>query len=172
MIRRFYIPIICLITFPIANWAQEDKNCPCCQEEYRQFDFWLGDWQTMVNGKIAGHNKIVLLQDSCVVQENWTSAGGKYTGTSYNYYSPLDSKWHQVWIDNQGQNLHLSGGLDGEQMILSSNDHTSHPADTLIHKITWTPIARDTVRQHWQSMSKDKHQWRTVFDGEYQRLSK
>ena len=36
------------------------------------------------------------------------------------------------------------------------------------HRITWTPNANGTVRQHWESTDA-KGEWSTAFDGLYTR---
>jgi hypothetical protein len=38
------------------------------------------------------------------------------------------------------------------------------------HRITWTPNADGSVRQHWQS-TDDAGRWTTVFDGRYVRAA-
>ena len=59
---------------------------PCMyQEEFRHFDFWLGEWDVHVaNGQLAGHNRIESEQKGCVLIENWTNSGGG-RGMSVNY---------------------------------------------------------------------------------------
>ena len=104
--------ILCLIflsTLGIAPLSQQDNPpCKCCGDEYRQFDFWIGDWMVFdTTGKLVGNNQIVLLEDHCVLQENWKSGDSKYSGTSYNYYDNTDETWNQLWLDNQGGILKL-----------------------------------------------------------------
>lgn len=156
-----------------VNWlgAQTNIPCPCCGEKYRQFDFWVGDWETIVNERLAGTNHIIFMQDSCVIQENWKSVTSSFTGTSYNYYDPQDDQWHQTWVDNQGQSLRLSGKLEGDEMILKSEAMKNQNGETVYHRITWTPNSDGTVRQHWQSHKEDSDDWQTLFDGTYKRKS-
>jgi hypothetical protein len=149
--------------------AQTKAPCPCCTPEYRQFDFWLGDWETTADGKVAGQNHIVIIQDSCVIQENWTGTDGQYTGTSYNYYDPQDQQWHQTWIDNQGQSLRLAGELVGKNMVLKSGPMKNRDGETVYHQITWTPNQDGSVRQHWQVAKVHSDDWKTLFDGLYQK---
>ena len=154
------------LCYPISLIAQ---SCPCCSEAFRQFDFWLGDWETYQNKNLAGTNNIVLLQDSCVIQENWKSAKSNYTGTSYNFYDPITKKWHQTWVDNQGGYLLLNGTLINGSMILKSDPTKDVQGNVIINKVTWTPNADGTVRQLWE-VSKDKEKtWNTVFDGLYRK---
>jgi hypothetical protein len=167
MSKIFIIPII--LFFYLTSRAQSNDPCPCCAATYRQFDFWIGDWETLVEGKKAGKNRIIVLQDSCLIQENWTGAGGNYTGTSYNYYDPQDKSWHQTWIDSQGKSLRLTGNLLGQNMVLMSGPMTTANGDTVLHRITWTPNPDGTVRQHWQSNKSGGDDWQTLFDGLYRK---
>ncbi len=166
-----------LLLSPVISselYAQNEavKLCPCCGPEYRRFDFWLGDWvayNLQDSNKLAGTNRIVLLQDSCVVQENWVGRGGQYTGTSYNWYDRQEGKWRQTWIDNQGGSLQLSGGMKGGEMILYSGEMKSRQGESYINRITWTPNPDGSVRQHWEISKDDGQSWETVFDGLYKR---
>lgn len=164
---RFTLMMV-LLSWTISSSGQ---SSPCAAEPYRQFDFWVGDWETTAGEKIAGTNNIVLLQDSCVIQENWTSAAGTYTGTSYNFYDPQDEHWHQTWIDNQGQSLRLKGGLEGKSMVLRSGEMKNAQKEPVYHRITWTPNDDGSVRQHWESSADGKNEWTTLFDGLYKKKS-
>jgi hypothetical protein len=166
----FLTLLICLGS--LSLWGQNNSlsNCNCCTEAHRQFHFWLGKWEAFTaNGQKAGDNHIVLLQDTCVMQENWVSAKGGYTGTSYNYYDASTQLWYQVWIDNQGSSLRLYGGMEGGKMVLRS-DEVSSPQGKYINRITWTPNDDGTVRQHWQVSTDRGETWHTSFDGVYRRL--
>ncbi len=107
------------------------------------------------------------MQDSCILQENWTSVGGKYTGTSYNFYNKQTDEWEQLWIDNQGAHLKFKGNRIGNQMILSSAVLTNNKGQQYVHRITWTANEDGTVRQHWQMTTDKGKSWKTLFDGLY-----
>jgi len=50
---------------------------PCSGAEYRQFDFWIGDWEVQLpDGKPAGTNRISRILDGCVIQVHqlWESS--------------------------------------------------------------------------------------------------
>ena len=146
------------------------KSCACCDALYRQFDFWVGDWETYTpQNKLAGTNRIVFMQDSCVIQENWTSASGAYTGTSYNFYNPQTQKWHQTWVDNQGASLLLAGGLKGKNMVLYSEEMKNAQGQLYINRITWTPNDDGSVRQLWEVSSDKGKNWKAIFNGLYKR---
>jgi hypothetical protein len=151
----------------------QSKPCPCCTENHRSFDFWLGNWETYSpDGKLAGTNHIRIMQDSCIIQENWTSAKSGYTGTSYNWYNSSSDTWHQTWIDNQGGSLQLKGQLVENQMILSSADLPDGKGGTTINRITWTNNQDGTVRQLWEVSSDHGKTYSTAFDGMYKPADK
>ena len=64
-----------------AAWTSTPP--PCDGASFRQFDFWLGQWQVLTaDGKEAGFNRITAAERGCVLEERWrgsqggTSAGG------------------------------------------------------------------------------------------------
>ena len=74
----------------LVNSAQTifSQKLPCSKPEYRQFDFWIGEWEAYgVNGQKAGDSKISLILDSCIILEEWTSAslsqGIRYAGKKF-----------------------------------------------------------------------------------------
>ncbi len=74
----------------------------CAATEFRQFDFWLGDWKvTDPKGDVAGTNRITLEMDGCVLHEHWVGSKGG-NGESFNIYDGATKQWHQTWVDNGG----------------------------------------------------------------------
>ena len=143
---------------------------PCQAAEHRQFDFWLGQWDVYVpSGKKVGENRIELIADGCALLEQWSGSGG-VTGKSLNIYDTGDRRWHQTWVDNGGTHLMLAGGLVGAAMVMSmSAPGPNDPSATVLQRITWTPAADQSVRQHWESSADAGATWSTLFDGRYVR---
>ena len=144
---------------------QPDPRPPCATPEHRQFDFWLGTWDVRTpDGKRAGANTIRLTLSGCVLQENWQGAGG-HSGTSYNIYDAPRKRWHQTWVDDQGQLLQLDGTYaDGKMVLVGETvDSTGHATK---QRITWQRMDGGRVRQRWDS-SSDGVTWQVVFDGIY-----
>ncbi|MEO8385623.1 MAG: hypothetical protein ABI583_10295, partial [Betaproteobacteria bacterium] len=55
------------------------KPKPCTSPAYRQFDFWIGDWDvTNPAGKLVGTNLIKPILGGCVLHENWFATGGGF----------------------------------------------------------------------------------------------
>src|SRR5436190_13603543 len=94
--------LLLILVTPAFAYAQPNVK-PCAQDpNYRQFDFWIGDWDVFgVKGKKAGDSHVELMLDSCVIYENWTSAGN-YAGKSFNTYNSAIKKWQQTWVDDKG----------------------------------------------------------------------
>jgi hypothetical protein len=143
---------------------------PTCESaEYRQFDFWLGDWAVTADGERAGTNRIEAMLGRCALLESWTGAG-KSRGHSLNFYDRADRHWHQTWIDNSGGALYLSGGIENGSMVLSGRRPPRADGEQnveTLHRITWTPLADGRVRQHWEASRDDGKSWETLFDGYY-----
>jgi hypothetical protein len=142
---------------------------PCSAPEYRQFDFWVGNWRvTNPQGQLAGTNDVTLEYGGCVVQEHWSGTGGD-VGSSFNAYRSPTKQWHQTWVDNQGLVLLLDGSYDNGVMTLSGSGLSLSGAERL-NRIQWTHIDDDHVRQLWESSVDGGKSWTVVFDGLYTRM--
>jgi hypothetical protein len=143
--------------------ALVERFKPCNTPEFRQFDFWIGDWdvESAASPGSVSHNRISLINDGCTLREEYETPQG-YVGTSLNFYDAARKVWHQTWIDNQGGGLVLEGAFRGGEMVLESA-----PADGQVQRIIWTPMPGGRVRQHWQSSADGGNSWTTAFDGTY-----
>lgn len=139
---------------------------PCDTTAHRQFDFWLGEWNVHAKGKLAGTNRIEREYDGCVLHERYDTARG-YKGESLNAWDAGRKVWHQTWVDNQGTLLLLEGGLKEGSMVMEGAT-TGKEGRVTKHRITWTPNADGSVRQHWESTDAEG-KWTTAFDGRYTR---
>jgi hypothetical protein len=141
----------------------------CTDAVFRQFDFWLGEWDVYgAGGRKAGHNVITAAEGDCVIIENWTAASGN-TGTSLNFYDRADRKWHQSWMERGGVALRLSGEFSDGHMRLQT-EPTTGPARA-INRITWTPASDGSVRQYWDTSMDRGKTWQTAFDGTYVKVA-
>lgn len=140
----------------------------CGAPAYREFDFWLGRWEVRdADGTLLGHNHIQSILSGCALQEDWTGASGS-RGRSLNMYDGTRGRWHQTWVDAQGQLLRLDGGLEAGSMVLSGEVlSTRQPGTTVLHRITWEPLEDGRVRQHWEASRDDGETWGTLFEGFY-----
>jgi len=163
-----FVSLIVISLLPMAARAQDDTaaQTPACSEpEARQFDFWVGEWAVESQGEVGGHSLISRIHGNCTILEEFDTAPGPYEGKSFNYFDPRDSSWHQVWVDNSGLRLHLTGGYADKKMIMSG-DRLGAPQPT-IDRITWTDNEDGTVRQEWDVSQDAGVSWKNVFDGLY-----
>jgi hypothetical protein len=152
-----------------TSFSQGTEKRPCETKEHQQFSFWLGEWRVTnkKNTKKLGDSKITSLLNKCVIFEDWTSANGTYRGNSFNYYDRQTKKWHQKWIDNQGNPIEFSGSY-AENEIRYTGQSTQGNGKTIFYKLTFIKLSKNLVRQHWEQ-SEDKTLWKTIFDGYYHR---
>ena len=148
---------------------------PCSLPEFRQFDFWIGEWEAYgVNGKKGGDSKISLILDSCIILEEWTSAGVqqglRYAGKSFNTWNRASRQWQQTRVDNTGNTTAFTKGKFENKRIVFSTDPFPFSKDTLaIRRLTFFDLGIDKVRQLGE-ISKDKGAtWAVEYDLEYRR---
>ncbi len=136
---------------------------PCtARPEFRQFDFWLGDWVARdPQGNVGGTSSIQMILDSCIIFENWTGAGGT-SGKSFNIYDSNDKKWHQTWVDDKGTFTHYIGGMEDGKMVIVA-DTVIGGVPTLA-KMTFTPLANGDVRQFGENSTDNGKTWAAAFD--------
>ena len=151
------------------------QKLPCSQPTYRQFDFWIGEWEAFgKNGQKAGNSKVSVILDSCIILEEWTSAalqqGLRYAGKSYNTYNASTKQWQQTWVDNVGgTNEYLQGKFENNQIIYTSTSFKFSKDTFAIRKMTFTNLSNSKLRQHGQISKDNGLTWATEYDLEYRR---
>jgi hypothetical protein len=163
------LAVACLVhVAPAFAQGSAPAAPPCSAPEYRQFDFWIGDWDvTTPDGKPAGTNNVTRPLGQCVLQEHWKGKGGM-SGESYNIYDRTSQKWHQTWVDDRGTLLELDGGLVDGAMVLVGPERSIAGKPTT-DRITWQAKAADEVHQIWEQSNDHGKTWTTVFHGVYRR---
>lgn len=166
MNRLFFLAS--LLISPLLLSAQS-QSCPCCTENHRSFDFWIGEWEVydQAGQTLLGTSVISLVEGGCVIQEEWTSATPGYTGRSLNLYERNSGTWRQYWIDVQGNLLQLEGGMEGSSMVMGNVVPARDTIPESINRISWTPQEDGRVRQTWKTSSDSGENWTTLFDGFY-----
>ena len=168
--RKLLIPaIFCLFTSLVM--AQK----PCSNPVYRQFDFWVGEWEAFgLNGKKAGDSKISLILDSCVVLEEWTSAsvnrGMRYAGKSFNTYNARTRQWQQTWVDNvAGSTEYLEGKASDNKIVFYTSPFQFSRDTMAIRRLSFFNLGPDKVRQLGEISKDQSKTWATEYDLEYRR---
>ena len=154
------------VLLPSVQAAPTKPPKACTAKEYRQFDFWLGQWEVKDNNaKVVGSSHIQSILAGCGLSESWTSASGN-KGVSYNFYDNTVGQWHQTWIDAQGGALYLDGQFSDGKMVLQGKTPDKKGGFTL-QKISWTLLPDKRVTQYWQTSSDDGKTWTDAFLGFY-----
>lgn len=141
---------------------------PCrSRPEYRQFDFWIGEWAPQnVQGVTVGTSSIQLILGSCIIFENWNTPVS--SGKSFNLYDVKDGKWHQTWVDAAGTMTHYVGALENGNMVLVSESTLN--GKKVLNRMTFSKLPDSNVRQHGESSTDDGKTWTTTFDFKYVRV--
>ena len=167
MLRRIVTLVLGLAALGAVAQQQNLQSTGSCKEgAFRQFDFWIGDWEVHdAGGKPAGRNVITSEQNGCVLVERWTSARGG-TGMSMNHYDPAARVWRQHWV-GLGIILEMHGSLkDGAMVLEGPLQYVGQDRVTTLRGV-WTPLPDGRVRQHFTESSDGGKTWTEWFDGYY-----
>jgi hypothetical protein len=149
--------------------AQAERY-PCKSDpKNREFDFWVGNWNVTVQGQQAGTNDIQLILGDCVLFENWVGARGS-TGKSFNFYDAAEDHWRQIWVDDRGGVIEFTGEVRDGSMYYTATTNNPTNGEVTEHKLTFTPNADGSVRQHWEQSKDEGANWQTVWDGLYVKM--
>jgi hypothetical protein len=148
----------------IGTRGETKPAAPCKSAQFRQFDFFAGDWDTYDVGspsKVVARNKVTILLDGCVVREDYRQNDGMH-GESFNIYDTSRDMWHQTWVTNRGKLLQLDGHLAGDRMILTGTETAPDGTSSLLRGI-WYPEAK-AVRETAERSTDGGKTWKPVFD--------
>ena len=141
---------------------------PCkASPEFRQFDFWIGEWDVRpVNGPVVASSSVQLILGQCVIFENWYPQSGS-SGKSFNVFDAKDKKWHQTWFDDKGTFAHYVGGIVNDEMVVTADKAVG--GKNVLARMTYSKLATGDVRQHGENSTDDGKTWTTTFDFIYSR---
>ncbi|HEX9829334.1 MAG TPA: hypothetical protein VGB10_03905 [Bacteroidota bacterium] len=159
--------MLCCIALLSSVYAQPKTPCKD-SPEFRQFDFWIGEWEVRnPNGVKVGESSIQLIIGDCVIFENWTGAGGG-TGKSFNVYNAATKQWQQFWVGSGGGVLELSGTYHDNKMEYTG-ESIQKDGKRIQNRLIFFNNPDKTVRQLWEQSTDGGKQWTVAFDGMYVR---
>lgn len=168
----------------VVNSQAASPPKPCMQNNtYRDFDFWLGEWDVYGNyektGVNFGHNSITQSESGCLIMEHWRGVKGS-TGTSMNYYDGIVNQWVQRWVSAGGTVIDYSGGLIASEGVHADKGSKAMRLEGKIYyassqqqpqirdfRGTWTPLKKGVVRQLFEESTDAGKTWTVWFDGYY-----
>lgn len=146
---------------------------PCdASTKYRQFDFWIGEWDVQPTGQPRGPmgsgstSRIERQLDGCAIQENWLPVNGVGEGKSFNIYNRVTDKWEQYYVDQRGTITHYTGTVhaDGNMYYEAEQFGSSN-----LLRMTFFNVGPNEVRQLGQTSSDRGKTWTVSFDLTYMR---
>lgn len=146
-----------------ANGLSTATSTSCAAEEFRQLDFWVGEWdvrwETSADQQAGtGRNIITHELDRCVIQEQFTgdASTNNLVGRSVSTYHAAIGQWRQTWVDNQGGYFALVGGPAGETFVLE-NSRLQPNAPYL--RMVFEDITPTSLTWRWQRSSDAGQTW-------------
>jgi hypothetical protein len=156
----------------------ESPSTSCTAAEYRQLDFWIGDWDLVVRARptpgapwaeAKGLQHVESILGGCAISERFRAdgPGAPWAGRSYSMWQPALKAWRQTWVDDSGSYLAFTGGVDGDVMTL-----VGEPRDQDGHHIQMRMVFLDvtarSLRWEWQRQT-DGGAWDPQMIIEYRR---
>jgi hypothetical protein len=145
--------------------AETSSSTRCSAVEYRQFDFWIGDWDTFemedLSGPSIARAWITPIVNGCALHERYEQSDG-LVGDSILSFDPVRRQWQQTWITNRGSNMVLWGELRDAALVLEGEVHL-HDGATVLQRITWRTEG-DAVRETAVLSRDGGEHWEPAFD--------
>jgi hypothetical protein len=157
--------------------SANENAMPCLtQQNLRQFDFWVGEWDVYPNGAnvLVGKSKIEVASGGCMVLENWTAVGGPpNVGKSMNYVNPATGKWEQLWIGSGGITVNnpqkFVNGEYKDGAMRFDFEQVNPQGQKQIGRFIFFNEGPNQVRQFNEVSNDGGKTWTTVYDFVYKR---
>jgi hypothetical protein len=136
----------------------------CSAAEYRQLDFWLGDWDAFDADQpttASARAHIDLIAAGCAIHELYLQTDG-LIGDSILSFDAARKVWQQTWVTNYGSLMVIAGIFKDGVLTLEGEMHTG-AGKSLLQRVSWQAQGKD-VRE-WSVLSKDGGKtWEPAFD--------
>lgn len=160
------------LNFETMNVSFESSSANCADKNFKEFDFWLGEWE--IKQKILkadgtwfeskAETKVSKILDGCAVQENWEgevfffwegmNQPEKIKALSVRFFDAKTQKWTINWMDTRSPKFSVFEGdfnYGKGELFRSLKDENG--SETVL-RITFSDIKADSV--HWDlAFSKD-----------------
>ena len=164
---------ICLMFLGYNSFAQTTTQKPCTSPEASQFDFWVGEWELTWNDTLHGTNHIKKMFGDCTIHENFSDPRLNYLGQSWSVYNSNYKIWQQTWVDNQGGYIALTGGKEGDSMILKTAEMnvpvSMSATGKMINRMVFYNIKPDSFDWSWESSVDGGKLWTPKWQIHYDR---
>ena len=154
---------------PAPTPAQPPQPPPCAGAQYRQLDFWVGAWNVFDTraGTPVGSSRIERVMNGCAISERYEAPqapGGAYAGASYSGYDRKDGKWHQLYVDVNGNVSWYSGALEGVDLVMVAPGRGGS-----LQRMVYRPHPDGSVEQIGTVSADGGASWSPGYDYTYRR---
>jgi hypothetical protein len=151
----------CAASAPPVAASAPARSKSCLAPEFRQLDFWLGDWDVDVHarssptsdqwGDARGHQHVEAILGGCAIAEHFTADGppSPWAGASYSSWQPQLSQWRQTWVDDSGGYIALRGSFAHGEMTLYGEPRDNHGKQTQM-RMVYSAITPTSLHWEWQ----------------------
>lgn len=141
----------------------------CSAANHRELDFWVGEWEVFdtAQGYRVGGSRVERIMGGCGIRESYDSPeapGGPYSGTSYSGYDRKDGRWHQMYVDVNGNVTWYTGGLESKTMVLNAPGRAG-----ALQRMTYSPLGDGAVRQTGFTSTDGGRTWVAGYDYTYRK---
>ena len=166
---RVALLMAALAAATMSSAAAPPRPAGCIAAEYRQLDFWLGDWDAFDSndlGTSIARTHVDRIAAGCAVHELYEQTDG-LIGDSILSFDGARKGWQQTWVSNYGSLMVITGRFKDGALTLEGETHTGD-GRSLLQRITWKAEGKG-VRES-SVMSKDGGKsWVPAFDVVFQR---
>ncbi len=140
---------------------------PCSTAEYRQLDFWVGEWDAefdLPGGKTGRATNRITRDEfgDCVIAEHFDQPDTGFVGASFSTYDRHKKKWVQTWVDNRGGYITLAGGtVEGRPWSFELVTVEPRGPQQVHSRMIWQEVKPDSFTWRWQARQADGS-WRTA----------
>jgi L-ascorbate metabolism protein UlaG (beta-lactamase superfamily) len=157
-----------LLLWAAGAWAQTATRTPCESiPQYKQFDFWIGEWDVTAEGRKVADSSIQRIVGGCVIYENYEQPDG-YLGKSFNFFDAHLGKWRQTWVDAGGNMSEFAGEYKDGAMRYEGETHRQSGAKVMRRMIVYD-LGPDRVRQYSELSTDGGKTWGVAYDFIYVR---
>jgi hypothetical protein len=164
MVMLAVLPALAFARVEAQAPAAEKAPAPCTAPEFRQFDFWIGDWDTYEmadTSKVVARNRVTRMLDGCALREVYQQNDG-LVGESYSLWDASRGVWHQSWVTNRGTLLLLNGRMENGRMVMTADEKMADGGSALLRGIWW--VEGEDVRSRAERSKDGGKTWAPVFD--------
>src|SRR6185436_10682044 len=146
--------------FFLVSSAHAQAPRGCDSPEFRQLDFWVGEWDLTYGDGNKGRNRITKILDGCVILEEFSGAPGvQLDGRSFSTFDRATGRWKQTWVDSSGSYLDFVGSMEGANTVFSRQ--ATQGGRTFLQRMIFLDVKPESLTWLWQRSDDGGTSWKT-----------